>query len=192
MTLLMRATEVMKRPVVTLHGDDIAQVKDIVFEGTGGSVGGFTLAGRGLLAGPMREALPWAAVHALGPHAVMIADETVLQDREAVIAAAQARESDVMGSRVITDDGIDLGPVSDVILEVGDVADVIGYEVDSTEALGRDNKRVLIPLPDVLAVSGEALIVPAAATEFVSDDLAGFGAAVHEFRERLASGSGES
>ena len=121
----------------------------------------------------------------------MIADETVLQDREAVIAAAQARESDVMGSRVITDDGIDLGPVSDVILEVGDVADVIGYEVDSTEALGRDNKRVLIPLPDVLAVSGEALIVPAAATEFVSDDLAGFGAAVHEFRDRLAAGGGE-
>jgi hypothetical protein len=45
---------------------------------------------------------------------------------------------------------------------------------------------VLIPLPATLAVSGEKLVVPAAVTDFVADDLAGFGAAVDAFRARLA------
>jgi hypothetical protein len=48
---------------------------------------------------------------------------------------------------------------------------------------------VFIPLPDTVAVSGENLIVPAAATEFVSEDLAGFGAAVGAFRARLREGA---
>ena len=54
MSLLMRATEVIKRPVVTLAGEDVAQIKDIVYAGAAGEVAGFTLNGRGLLAGPLK------------------------------------------------------------------------------------------------------------------------------------------
>ncbi len=43
-------------------------------------------------------------------------------------------------------------------------------------------RTLLIPLPDIVDVSGEHLIVPAGATEFVGDDLAGFGASVEAFR----------
>jgi hypothetical protein len=75
--------------------------------------------------------------------------------------------------------------VVDVIVEAADVADVVGYEVEASAALGGDARNVLIPLPDALSVSGEALMVPAAALDFVSDDLAGFGAAVDDFRASL-------
>jgi hypothetical protein len=44
---------------------------------------------------------------------------------------------------------------------------------------------VLLPLPATLAVSGEHLIVPASARDFVGHDLAGFGAAVEAFRAQL-------
>jgi len=40
-------------------------------------------------------------------------------------------------------------------------------------------------LPDTLAASGEHLTVPAAAQAFVTDDLAGFGAAIEDFRTQL-------
>ncbi|HEY2173552.1 MAG TPA: PRC-barrel domain-containing protein [Mycobacteriales bacterium] len=189
MSVLMRATEIMKRPVVTLAGEDVAQIKDIVYAGAeAGEVAGFTLAGRGLFSGPRKEALPWSAVHGLGRDAVMIADEQALDDRQTVVEKGEARGGDVLGSRVLTDDGVDLGKVVDVILEVGRTADVVGYAIDSTEALGRDGRTVLIPLPDTIAVSGEALIVPSATTEFVTDDLSGFGAAVEAFRTRLRGG----
>ena len=96
---------------------------------------------------------------------------------------------DILGSQVLTDDGSALGIVVDVVIEItgggGSQADVVGYEIDPAEVSGPGSNRMLIPLPDTLAASGEYLMVPAAAREFVTDDLAGFGAAVDDFRALL-------
>ncbi|MGI8459875.1 MAG: PRC-barrel domain-containing protein [Propionibacteriaceae bacterium] len=191
MSVLMRASEILRRPVVTLAGEDIAEIKDVVYAGPQGDVAGFTLNGRGLFAGPLKQALPWSGVHGLGAAAVMVASADVFEERDEVLR--QAREGagggNVLGSTVLTDTGVNLGQVSEVIIEVGETADVVGYEIDSTESLGRDRRRVLIPLPDTISVSVESLIVPAAAVDFVCDDLAGFGAAVDAFRARLHAGT---
>lgn len=182
MTLLMRGRDLVKRPVVSLGGEDLAQVRDVVYEAAGGRVAGFTLAGRGVFSGPLKQGLPWSGVHALGADAVMVADADAL-GRGGELGGGGG---DVLGDAVITDDGTILGEVCDVILSVGrDEADVVGYEVEASAALGNAGQRVLIPLPDTLAASGEALVVPAAAAEFVSADLAGFGAAVEAFRNQL-------
>lgn len=194
MSRLMRTSEIAKRPVVTMSGDDIAQIRDVVYSADGGSVRGFTLAGRGLLSGPKSSVLPWGKVAALGADAVMIADEGALEDRATLIGAGDsptAPRGDVLGSRVLTDTGTDLGAVVDVVIEVQgarDAADVVGYEIESSEALENSGTRVLMPLPDTMAASGEHLIVPATAKDFVRLDLAGFGAAVEDFRAQLAGG----
>ena len=190
MTLLVRAKDVIGRPVVTLGGEDVAQVKDVVYVGDGGSVAGLTLNGRGLLAGPLKQALPWTSVLALGRDAVMVADESALAAKDELLqAAGDGPGGDVLGSRVLTDSGVDLGEVVDVVVEVSGTADVVGYEIDSTSALGKDGRRLLVPLPDTLAVSREALVVPASVVDFVSDDLAGFGASVAAFRAHHGAGS---
>jgi sporulation protein YlmC with PRC-barrel domain len=204
MSLLMRASEIAKRPVVTLLGEDVAQIKDIVYADGGGQIGGFTLNGRGRLSGPMKVSLAWGAVVALGPDAVMIEDESVLVDRhEFLTQEVEPREGsagrgggDILGSRVLTDAGRDLGKVLDVIIEIRPAgnkkgpgaADVVGYEIEPTEDLGKDRKKVLVPLPDTLAASGEHLVVPASAVDFVTNDLAGFGAAMEDFRSQLSGG----
>jgi sporulation protein YlmC with PRC-barrel domain len=193
MSVLMRASEIAKRPVVTFAGEDIAQVKDIVYAAGGGQVGGFTLNGRGLLAGPLKVSLTWASVAALGRDAVMVTDESVLEPRKEMLQQTGASGGgDILGSRVLTDTGVDLGKVVDVIIQVtegqGTQADVVGYEIDPSEAMNTGSTKVLIPLPDTLAASGEHLMVPAAAKDFVSHDLAGFGAAVEAFRAQLQAG----
>lgn len=192
MSRLMRTSELMKRPVVTMGGEDVAQVKDVVYFAGGGAVGGFTLAGRGLLSGPLKQALAWSSVMALGPDAVIIRDEDVLESTEQVLdrsAAAGGSGGDVLGSRVLTDTGTDLGKVVDVVLEVAEhgtgQCDVVGYEVEASDALGTQGTKVFLPLPDTLAASGEHLMVPASAKNFVAHDLAGFGAAVRAFRQQL-------
>jgi sporulation protein YlmC with PRC-barrel domain len=189
---LMRTSEISTRPVVTMNGDDVAQIKDIVYSAGGGAVGGFTLAGRGLFSGPMKQSLPWTSVAALGADAVMIRDESVLVAAQVVLdasASSGGSGGNVLGSQVLTDSGIDLGTVVDVIVEVQDAAggqcDVVGYEIEASEALGTKGTKLLIPLPDTLAASGEHLMVPAAAKDFVAQDLAGFGAAVLAFRAQL-------
>ena len=115
----------------------------------------------------------------------MIRDENALTPTEAVLdasAASGGSGGDVLGSRVLTDAGVDLGKVVDVVVEVtgeyGGQCDVVGYEIEASEALGSRGTKVLIPLPDTIAASGEHLMVPASAKDFVAHDLAGFGAAV--------------
>ena len=187
MTTLMRASEIAKRPVVTFAGDDIAQIKDIVYGANGGEIAGFTLAGRGMFSGPLKESLPWASVAALGPDAVMVRDAGALEPRKEFLAeAGENSGGDVMGSEVLTDTGTSLGTVSDVIVQTdARTCDVVGYEIESSEAMGTKGQKVLIPLPDTISASGQHLVVPTAAREFVSHDLAGFGASVQAFRTRL-------
>lgn len=205
MTRLMRTSEIAKLPVVTHSGEDVAQVKDVIYSADGGAVGGFTLAGRGLLAGPLKQALAWGSVSALGGDAVMIRDADVLEPVDDVLRGAASGAGgaggNVLGSRVLTDGGKDLGEVVDVILEFagldaadagrGPHCDVIGYEIEASEALRATKKSrgttLLVPLPDTISVSGEHLIVPASAEQFVGEDLAGFGAAVSDFRAQLRS-----
>ncbi|HEV7451223.1 MAG TPA: PRC-barrel domain-containing protein [Pseudonocardiaceae bacterium] len=188
--LLLRASELIGRPVVTLGGELVAEIKDIVFERTGGRIAGFTLRNPGLFSRSRKDSLPWDGVHGVGRDAVMVSDETVLLATAQLAPRKQARKSDVLEDRVLTDNGRELGRVVDVVLHGGTSLEVVGYEVEASEALGTAGRRVLIPLPDTVAVSGENLIVPAAATEFVSEDLAGFGAAVDAFRARLREGTG--
>ncbi len=193
---LMRTSEIARRPVVTLDGTDVAQVKDVIYAADGGSVLAFTLAGRGRFSGPLKKGLPWSAVAALGADAVMIRDRDALVDASELLSqtgASAGSKSDVLGSQVLSDAGVDLGTVHDVIVSVdagaGGHCDVVGYEIQASEALGTERGLVLIPLPDVIAASGEHLMVPASTKDFVGHDFAGFGAAVRAFRAQLGGDS---
>jgi sporulation protein YlmC with PRC-barrel domain len=194
---LLRASELSALPVVTFAGEAVGQVKDIVYAAHGGQVDAFTLAGRGLFAGPLNRAVPWASVVGIGPDAIIIeSDERLVPVGDVLAPAATAApgRGDVLKSQVLTDQGTALGVVSDVIigiLEAGrSQADVIGYEIEPAETLGRGRQRLLIPLPDTIAASGEHLIVPASASSYLTDNLAQFGSAVDAFRAQLASQAG--
>lgn len=187
MNALMLASDITKRPVVTLGGEAVAQVRDVVFDGHAGRVSGFTLSGRGLFSGPLRQALPWEAVSSLGPHAVMIHDETAFESRDEVADSAEAANGHVLGARVLTDTGTDLGHVTDVVIEVtASQALVAGYEIAPAKTLGPHGRRVFIPLARTIAVSGEALVVPAAVADYVTDDLSALEKAIPEFRSRMS------
>lgn len=179
----MRASAIAKLPVVTLGGEDVAQVKDIVFDTARGSVRCFTLSGRGLLAGPLKRDLPWNKVHALGPDAVMIRNENALaEDDHTTRDLTASGGGNVLGARAMTDGGTDLGKVVDVILETGRTPTVAGYEI---EPAGRGHQRVLLPVVKPVAVSGEMLLVPDATSEFTAGDLTGFAEAARGLRTRL-------
>lgn len=194
MSTLIRASALAKLPVVTFAGEDIAQIKDIVYAANGGHIGAFTLAGRGIFAGPLKVSLPWASVVGLGPDALIIESEDVLQPTADVIGSAGAGATgggDILRSEVLTDSGTSLGRVVDVIVGIGsgagNQADVVGYEIEPAESLGRGKQHLLIPLPDTLAASGQHLMVPASASDYLTDDLNAFGTAVDAFRAQLGA-----
>jgi uncharacterized protein YrrD len=185
---LVRGSDLVGLPVVTMGGDDIAEVRDVVFDGNVGYVVGFTLNKRGRLAGRLKETLARTHVAAVGPDAVMVHDENALA-QEPLGGSSGGAGGNVLGDVVLTDAGVQVGSVTDVVVDTAN-GTVVGYEVaPANEPSGRRGRRSYVPLPDAGAVSGEALIVPAAAVDYVTSDFAGFGEAVDRFRAQLRGGA---
>jgi uncharacterized protein YrrD len=183
MNRVVRATELRGHPVVTIAGEDVAEVRDVVYDSETGSIVGFTLNKRGRFAGRLRTLLAIDSTRAIGRDALMIDDASVLDEPESApteIAQASS-ERDVIGAAVITKGGTKLGEVSDVVVALGRGAHAVGYELRSPDY---PHPR-FIPLPEQLAISGDALVVPDEVDAFIHDDLSGFGAAVTEFRSQL-------
>jgi uncharacterized protein YrrD len=191
-SILLRGTDLIGLPVVTVdEGEDVAEVKDVVYGTADAGLLGFTLRNRGFLGGPMRQVLPCGDIVAVGRDAVMVPSATVLDEanKEFTELSGDAKGRNVIGTDVLTDAGNRLGEVTDVIVYIDDRPEVVGYEIGKGPLLDERNGAVFIPLPETLAVSGEALMVPAAVQEFVTDDLSGFGASVDAFRAHLRSTS---
>ena len=189
--LLLRATEINGLPVVSIaDGEALADVKDVVYDPDQGSLVGFTLNKRGFLKGPMKAVLPMSSVAAIGRDAVMVAGTDACEEKGSGAAAevSAGAVGNVVGNDVLTDAGRRLGKVTDIVV-AADSGDVLGYELEGDERLqGHAGKRLFLPIPDTIAVSGTTLLVPATAEPFIRDDLSGFGAAVDEFRSELAQG----
>jgi len=180
---LVRGSDLVGLPVVTLAGDDVAEVRDVLYDPAEGDVIGFTLNKRGRLARRLKRFLSQDDVSAIGPDAVMVADETAL--REGLPHDDDPRSGNVLADRVLTDSGVHIGRVTDVVIDT-EVGTVVGYEVaPAEEPAGRQGRRSYVPLPDTGAVSGETLIVPASTVDYVTSDLAGFAEAVDRYRNLL-------
>jgi len=124
---LVRARDVMGLPVVSiLSGEDVAEVRDVVYDGEAHRLLGFTLNKRGRFAGRLKAVLSAGSVSAIGPDAVMVDAESTIDDE----GASDADLRDLRAARPV---------------------------------LGN---RVL----------------PVEATDFVRNDLAGFGAAIASYR----------
>lgn len=122
---LMRASEVGALPVVTIDGgEDVAEIKDVVYDGANHTLIGFTLNKRGWFSGSMKAVLAADDVEGIGPDAVMIASDTSITDSGDGAADALGTPEemlDVIGNTVVTSSGAVLGTVSDVIIETGPI-----------------------------------------------------------------------
>lgn len=183
---LVRGTDLVGLPVVTLAGDDIADVRDVVFDGDAGHVIGFTLNKRARrLGGRLKEVLRSDQIHAVGPAAIMVRADIDLGRELDADATPTGAGGKVLADTVMTDAGVNVGTVTDVVVDTG-TGRVVGYEVRPLdEPEGRKGRRSYLPLPETGAVSGEALIVPAGAVDYIRDDLAGFAEAVDRYRDQL-------
>lgn len=170
MTALLRGKDVTGFPVVDVStGDDVAEVRDLIFDPSQGVVTGFTLGNRGLFGGRRRELLPADAISSIGSHAVMVESVEAITDPADApheVASSVERSADVTDDMVITESGRELGRVRDVVLAGGGSPRVVGFEIGGGE--GGDG---FIPIGTHTAVSASALIVPDGSEQRVRSDL---------------------
>lgn len=179
---LVRAKDVVGLPVVTIHGgEDAAQIRDVVYDAERHHLVGFTLNKRGWFRGTLGATLHANDVVGIGAHAVMVPDESSLTEKTSSdeVLAAPEQSYQVLGATVVSSGGATLGEVVDVVLETGARPKAVGYEVRA------DDGVLFVPSSAQMAVSDNNLVVPAEVEEFTANDLAGFGASVQSFRNRL-------
>lgn len=177
MTAILRAGDLSGRPVVSLAGERLAEIKDVVFDRKSGDLLGFTLNDPGFFSGTRDDGLPMDAVHGIGDAAVVVAGLHVLVEVDRVVSRQERQGNDVLADRVTTEEGADLGEVVDVLLDPSHrPPKVVGYEVKS-----EDGHTVTVPLDDTVAVSGERLVVPGRGNQSggLSGGLSGGGNAHH-------------
>lgn len=159
MTALMRGRDLTGLPVVTLStGEDIAEVRDLIFDPVRGQITGLTLRKRGLFGGKLKELLAVEQIHAIGSDAVMIESSDSIADpaeAPATVADAVANPADVADDMVVTESGKDLGRVRDVVLVGGSRPRVVGFQIGGG-AVGDG----FIPINPDTATSANVLIVP--------------------------------
>ena len=138
---LMHGHELIGRPVVDgSTGDDVAEIKDVVFDPGRGEITGFTLRKRGFLGRRLKAVLPVDQVVSVGTDAVMIDGiEALTSPGDAPDEMAPAPNGNVLSNQVVTESGRSLGAVKDVIVRGGRTPQVVGFEVE--RRIGRRRPR---------------------------------------------------
>ncbi|MGH6633800.1 MAG: PRC-barrel domain-containing protein, partial [Sphingopyxis sp.] len=91
MTALLRGKDVFGFPVVDIStGEDIAEIRDLIFEPASGGIGGFTLAKRGFFGRRMKQVLRVGAIHSVGTHAVTVDSADSITDHDVAPEEAAA------------------------------------------------------------------------------------------------------
>jgi sporulation protein YlmC with PRC-barrel domain len=146
---MIRATELAGRAVVDIDAaEKIGTIEKIILDPDGKQVAGFvvTRAGSGFPGNKAQSLVPAAGVHAIGPDAVTI-HQTAIAATDMGRLETLPRGSDVIGRKVVSEDGRFLGKVSDVLIDRAD-GRIIGYLLtDHTpsskweELFGKDNNK---------------------------------------------------
>ena len=166
---MIRATELAGRAVIDLDAaEKIGTIDKMILDTEGRRVAGFVVA-RARSGFPGTKAhviVPSKAVHAIGPDAVTIHQGAVAADDMGRLEALP-KGSDVIGRKVVSEDGRFLGKVSDVLIEKSE-GRIHGYLLSEhtpgpkwDEMLGNDRKRRQAPyLPaDTRIHPGRDLVV---------------------------------
>jgi uncharacterized protein YrrD len=186
MSTILRAADLIGLPVVTITGgDDVAEVRDVVFDPERHRLTGFTLNRRGRLRGRLRAVLPVESTYAIGRDAVMVEHRESLEAPDAgpEDLADPPTNREVLGAPVITEDGVALGVLKAVLLTAGRTFQVVGYRVDPEK--GDEGAVRYLPAAARVALSGDTLVVPSAVTPLICDDAAGLTSAMEGVRRAM-------
>jgi sporulation protein YlmC with PRC-barrel domain len=146
---MIRATELAGRTVVDIDAaEKVGVIDKIILDPEGRQVAGFvvTRAGSGFPGSKAQTLIPSSGVHAIGPDAVTIRQSAVAGSDIARLETLP-RGADVIGRKVVSEDGRFLGKVSDVLI-ARSTGQIFGYLLAEhtpgakfEEMFGKDKKK---------------------------------------------------
>src|SRR5215210_1019155 len=124
---MIRATELSGRAVIDIDAAErLGTIDKLILDPDGRRVAGFVVSrGSGFPGSKSQSIIPAAAVHAVGPDAVTVHQKGVAGSDTARLEKLP-RGSDVIGRKIVSEDGRFLGKVSDVLID-RETGSITGY-----------------------------------------------------------------
>jgi sporulation protein YlmC with PRC-barrel domain len=166
---MIRATELAGRAVIDIDAAErLGTIDKLILDPDGRRVAGFVISrGSGFPGNKAQTIIPAAAIHAIGPDAVTVHQKGVAGSNTEELEKLP-RGSDVIGRKIVSEDGRFLGKVSDVLID-RETGSIIGYllsehtpskKLEEMLGDGRKKRRDLAYLPaDANLRTGRDLIV---------------------------------
>jgi uncharacterized protein YrrD len=151
----VRASALHGNPIITGGGDAEYEVQDVIVDEDGREVLGFSAREPGVFGKRHVGVVPLSGVSSIGPDAVMVKADAVEDppDEEDRLG------TQLLGSSVVTEAGVEVGRISDLVLETShNKTRVTAVEVDPVTGTGR-----YLALRDDETMPADALVVHAGA-----------------------------
>src|SRR5581483_5807847 len=133
---MIRASELSGRTVVDIDvAEKLGSIERLILDPEGRRVAGFVVSRGGFTGSKDHRLVPAAAIHSIGPDAVTVKHDAVTTDDNSRLETLP-RGSDVIGRKVLTEDGRYLGKVEDVLIDRED-GRIFGYVLGDHKGKGK-------------------------------------------------------
>lgn len=154
--LMNRGRDLVGMPIINLtNGETVGRVKDVLFDPTSHQFVGIEMDGGGWLKGPRK--IHFDDFAGIGEDAITILEDSVIMKalpcEESVIT-----EDKVVGSRVLTKDGNELGTISDIIIDLT-TGNITHYQISDGIIQDLLEGRGIVPIDTGITYGKDAIIV---------------------------------
>jgi uncharacterized protein YrrD len=181
---MYKGKDLVGRKVVDFaEGKELGKVEDIIFSGVDGRVLGLLLDEGGLLASSKVVAI--AEVSTIGPDAIVIESPELVKTASdvEVINNRLAADNVVVGTKLLTEDGRDLGKISDVYFSEMN-GHIEGYEVSGGIFSDAYTGKSYLPTPQSLRLGEDVAFVPNEFADVIHKQTGGVKGAVDPYLEK--------
>lgn len=182
---MRKGSDVIGIAVVTYDtGQKIERIRDLIFDQKQNQLLGFLVEEKGLF----RDAkvIPLQEVQAIGLDAIVVhSQESVIgADRIPAIKEILHHNNVLMGTRILTTTGIDLGGLVDLFFDEHSGL-VEGYEVSGGVFADAYSGRSFVPAPETLKIGDDVAFVPPETVQMMQEQVGGIRGAVQAAGDRL-------
>jgi uncharacterized protein YrrD len=182
---MRKGSDVIGKAVVTYDtGKKIERIRDLIFDQKRNQLLGFLVEEKGLF----RDAkvIPLQEVQAIGLDAIVVhsKESVVGADHIPVIKEILHHNNVLMGTRILTTTGIDLGGLVDLFFDEHSGL-VEGYEVSGGVFADAYSGRSFVPAPETLKIGGDVAFVPPETAQMMQEQVGGIRGAVQAAGDRL-------
>jgi uncharacterized protein YrrD len=182
---MRKGSDVIDKVVVTYDaGKKIERIRDLIFDQKRNQILGFLVEEKGLF----RDAkvIPLQEVQAIGLNAIVVNSKESVVDADRVPAIKKILHENIVliGTRILTTEGLDLGGLVDLFFDEHSGL-VEGYEVSGGMFADAYSGRSFVPAPETLKIGYDVAFVPPETAQMMAEQVGGIRGAVHATEDRF-------